>query len=117
MSLLAAIGLESEIVTVTRRAAGSRTKGLVTPGASSTLTVSASVQPITPRQAQMLPEGIRQSASFVVFSGTELKATDPLTGAVGDTISYRGRTWEIVSVEDWTQHGGFYKSVAAKVEV
>lgn len=117
MSMLAVIGMEAEVVTVTRRATGSRVKGVMTPGSSSTFDTVASVQPMSARQAQMQPEGIRQRSPVVLCGGDELKATDPATGAVGDTFSWHGRTYEVTGVEDWTVHGGFYKSIAAKVEV
>lgn len=116
MSLVGAIGLESEVVTVTRRAAGARSAGIVTPGSSSTFDTIVSIQPMGARQAQMLPEGIRQRSPVVLYGADELKATDPSTGAVGDTFAWKGRTYEVTGVEDWTTHGGFYKSTAAKVE-
>lgn len=116
MSLLAALESEAETVTFTRYAAGSRTAGVVTPGAISTFDAVVSVQPMSPRQVAMLPEGIRQRSPLWVGTGTELKATDPTSGAVGDTFTWQGRSYEITGVEDWTVHGGFYECVAAKVE-
>ncbi|HKI87200.1 MAG TPA: hypothetical protein VKA53_10715 [Thermoanaerobaculia bacterium] len=117
MTLLDVIGLEAEVVTITRRAPDTRSLGLLSPGATSTFDAVVSVQPLSLRSAQMLAEGIRQRARFVLYGGDELIATDPSTGQRGDTFVRGGRTYEIVAIEDWSAQGGYFRSVAAKQEM
>jgi hypothetical protein len=116
MSLLFAIAAESDEYTVTRYAAGTRLKGIETPGSGSTFTAVMSVQPLRPREARMVPEGIRQRALKVCYGEDELKPTDPAASTVGDTFPYRGRTYEVIESAPWEEHGGFFRSIAAKVE-
>ncbi len=118
MSLLDAIAMEAETVTITRFAVGTRSKGIVTPGSSSTFSAVVSLQPLRAREAQQLPEGIRQTGGWVLYGADELLATDtdPGSGRIGDRFTRSGKTYEVVQVEDWTTHGGYYRSVAVMVE-
>lgn len=115
MSVVDAILMESESLTVTRHAPGTRTLGIVTPGASSTFEAHLSIQPLRAREARQLPEGSRQRGSVVCYGVEELIATEP-PNVQGDTFGWKGRTYEVVDVEDWTSQGGYYRSIAAKVE-
>ncbi len=104
MTLLGTVPL-----TVTRQAAGSYVDGEWVDGGGgpSTFTVVGSVQPISPELLDMLPEGARVSARFVVY--VEASEPDVYTVDVGgqvrpDRIEYQGRDYMVQSVGDWTSH-------------
>jgi hypothetical protein len=87
--------------TVTRRAAATMVKGRAVPGATSTLTIAASVQPASGRDLLQLPEGRRSVETRVVFTATEL-----LVGRQGapnecDHILIDGQDWEVQQVQSW----------------
>jgi len=114
--LLEAILAESEPATITRSAPGTWERGIYYPGATSTFGIVASIQSASDREADQLPEGIRQRALQVVYCEDELLATDPRTGRVGDTYERNGDTWEIVDTQPWAVHGGYHRSIAARQE-
>jgi hypothetical protein len=59
-------------VTVKRRAAGSFVAGVWTPGAPSTTTIQASVQPASAEDMQRLPEGQRQTGAVRLYTNDTL---------------------------------------------
>jgi len=85
--------------TVTRYAAPTYTKGTATQGATTTFTIQATVQPLTPREALLLPEGERLRQNLKVYSATELKPSDNNGELPADTIEYRGENYKVISVE------------------
>src|SRR5262245_31168887 len=89
---------------VTRIAAGSYTTGRYTEGASSGFNIDASIQPITGRVTQAVPEGYRAEEMRVVFTTTELRALTPTTR--GDFITYNGEVWEVAKSERWPDLSG-----------
>lgn len=98
------------VYTVTRRAAGTSTKGKVTPGEASTFTIQASVQPLGGRELMRLTEGQRASERRLVFTTVELR-----TGTLPDVITLGDEPWEVEAVESWvTPLGTFYKVTAAR---
>ena len=118
MSLIAAIIAESETVSITRRAAGTHdaTSGLYVQGADSAVVATASLQPLSMREIEALPEGIRQRASFKLYTATELHPTDPTTQALGDQFTHNGITYEVTGLQNWSTHGGYFKYIAIKAE-
>ena len=94
-------------MTVTRKLPGS----YVAPtdawadGGTTTFSITASVQPVTPLLIDMLPEGSRDSARFAMYAEideTELISTDITTQRRGDRLVYRGRSYWVQSTGDWT---------------
>jgi hypothetical protein len=99
--------------TVTRTAAGTRTLGRYTPGASSTFSIDASVQPVTGRALQALPEGHRAEETRLVLTTTEIRTRTPTNEA--DTISIDSESWAVVKVERWDAFGGtHYRAFVAR---
>lgn len=89
--------LGSVTYTVTRRAGVFGTDGEYTPGATSTLSVSGSLQPLTAREIEALPEGLRQRARFVLLvgrTGTRLQVAGT-SGVLGDRVSVSGEALEV----------------------
>lgn len=85
-------------LTVSRRSAGTYVDGLWVEGSESAFTVQASVQPLSPKEVLLLPEGRRTEQSFVLLTDTELNVT---TSTNPDTVTIYGRKFEILKVEQW----------------
>jgi hypothetical protein len=87
---------------VTRRAkAKSDGRGRMLPGASSSLTIEASVQPASGRDLMRLPEGRRSVETRVVFTATQLLVGAQNAAFESDLIAIEGRTWEVQQVASW----------------
>jgi len=97
----------SEMVSATLRveAAGSRTKGIWTPGSTSDTTINIlAPQPLRPNEIEMLPSGEFAHNWSVTW----------LESAMGveperDRIVYGGNSYLIMSVSDRTPLGDYYR--------
>lgn len=103
-------------VTLTSYAAGSYTSGRWSAGASSTSTISASVQPAGPRDLMHLPEGDRTKAAVKLYTDSELSEGDESSGLVPDQITWNGEQWEIQKVWRNALGIGHHKGMAIRVE-
>ena len=98
--------LGEQDVTLTRRAAGAvGSDGRYAPGASTTSTIRASMQPPNDRLLQLLPEARRQSVTLMAFTEVALRTTDQATGLPADLLTYRGETYEVLAVRQWPTAG------------
>jgi hypothetical protein len=88
---------------VTRTGGGSFTNGVYALGTTSTFDITASIQPVTGRDLQVLPEGQHANETKVVYTTTELKTRDPSNA--GDKITINGEAWEVFRVERWEAFG------------
>jgi hypothetical protein len=79
-----------------------------------TMVVKAAIYPATERDARLLPEGSRVSASIVLFAEIRFESNDKKLNKVGDIIEYNGEDFEIFRSEDWNNLGTFYKHIAVK---
>jgi hypothetical protein len=113
IDVAAAIDEEAVNVTLTRVAdgaydqtPGSADFGEWVPGAPSTSTIRAAIQPASGRQREDLPEGIRNKAQWLMWSRTELRGND--------RVVWADRTFEVVHV--WPRHdGAFWKAALGEV--
>lgn len=80
---------------------------------TSTLSVRACVQPVTGRDLQRLPEGLRTQEILAVYSMTELYTQG--TSQAPDLISIDGDSYEVQSVERWGNLGAYWKAIVLKV--
>ncbi|MFU8806540.1 MAG: hypothetical protein ACNA8W_22205 [Bradymonadaceae bacterium] len=64
-------------------------------------TIQASVQPLTDRQREVLPEGIRTRVEKRLYSKSDFRTADQLTGTPSDYVLYNGETFEVVAVKRW----------------
>lgn len=108
--------LASGTYAVTRRAAGSVTNGIYTPGGTTTLSVKASVQPVQPEEVQRLPEGTRINDAKAVYSAFPLKAASEAGGTPGDLITIEGAPYEVVAVKDWGPLGNVCQALVQRVD-
>ena len=108
------LSLSSGSYTVTRRGPSAYdSDGIRTSPTTSTLTVMGSLQPMSGRDLQRLPEGMRTREGKAFFTPTAL-----LTAASGqepDTISADGDTWEVSVVDRWAELGNYYRVILLKV--
>lgn len=97
---------------VTRRGAGTWIDGFYTPGATSALTVTACVQPMTGRELMQVEEGLRTRELIVIHSIEPLQTVNEPGGYDADRVSFNGGTYEVHRVEAWP---GGYRAIAVKV--
>jgi hypothetical protein len=103
-------------LSVTRRAAGTETAGIYTPGATTTLTVNPIVvQPIAGRTLARMPEGQRTREPVAVWTREALRTAQDPAGAMADRFTYLGALYEVVEVHAWSGQGGYYQYTAVKV--
>ena len=76
----------------------------------------ASVQPMNAKELQLLPEGLRNAGATVVYTTCELLTVETSACKTPDRMVYRGVTYQIHSVEDWFDLGGYYRCVAVRMD-
>jgi hypothetical protein len=114
MLKLAAIGIDMFASTVTHRrfAAGGYVDGVWAPGSAVETEIRATVQATTPQTLRDLPEGIREDASWTIWSRSELRGPE---GGQPDEIVWRGETYRVTLL--WPRlEAGFYKAVLGRRE-
>lgn len=104
-------------LTVHRKATGSFVKGQYVPAGSETTfaVTNASVQPLSGRELQLLPEGYRTRQTLKVYSDVELRSADAEAGREADRFDYLGEQFEVYSVQDWVDHGNYFKVLAVQL--
>lgn len=92
-------------VTVTNQGAATYVDGVLVPGASSTRTIEASVQPISGRERETLPEGWRVRARWKMYTTASLSTVDLEVPAEADQVAWGDDLYDVVSVADWQTSG------------
>lgn len=93
--------------TRTRRAVGTTSSGGdYTPGATSTATLTASVQPMPGTELKHAPSGRHADDLRLVFTVTELRAAP-----IPDQITIDGEAWEVYRVRRWQAFGDTHYEV------
>jgi hypothetical protein len=106
----------TNVYTVTRAGAGSYdTNGRFTAPSVSTFQINASIQPTAGRDLMRLPEGLRTQELISVWSLTPLQTASAPASNQADIISYGGLNYQVQTVLDWSESGGFGKYIAQKV--
>jgi len=85
--------------TITRTATGAYVNGLYVDGATSTITIQASVQPATGEDMITLPEGRRMSDYVKIYTATNLQVLGEGVGLQPDVLTWRGHSYECISVD------------------
>lgn len=74
----------------------------------SSIPILGSVQPATADDKKILPEGIRTSEAFMVWTTTPIYGDLDSPETVGDKVlDWEGKNWKIMAVTHW-QHMGYY---------
>lgn len=84
--------------TIRRQSGGTRTNGHWVEGTESNVAITASVQPLTPKEMESLPEGRRTKQAFKLFTDTELKTVETQNP---DRITLFGSNFEVLSIAPW----------------
>ncbi len=83
---------------VKRKTTGSYVDGEWIEGTTTTIDITASVQPLKPEEVQFLDEGRRNSSSYFLFTDTKLNL---VTSANPDLVTINGVDHEIQKEESW----------------
>ena len=91
------------VYTVTRQGAGSYdASGDFVPAATSELSVTASIQPVTGQELKVLPEARHGEENRVAYTTTPLRTQGPAGGP--DRLLIDGAVFEVIKVELWPSH-------------
>ena len=92
--------------------------GRFVPGRSEVIEINASVQSLTGKQVQLLPDGRRETQNLNFFTDIELRVNDQISQTQADVIEYLNKCYEIHTVEDWSQMTDLphFKSVGVLVD-
>lgn len=99
--------------TVTRRrfAAYSRdAAGYQVRGASTDTSIVAVVAPASPRQQQLLPDGLRSRQAVSVIASDELRVVDAAAGLPADVVIRDGVSYTVHVVDEWPALGPLPRS-------
>ena len=102
-----------ETARLLRQTDGSRDEfGEFVKGMEEAIDVEVVTAPITGRDRQVLPEGLRDRDLRTFWLQETVEAVEEGTdGHGGDRIEYDGSTWQVMLVENW---GGFSQAVTVR---
>lgn len=66
-------------------------------------------------RAQLFPEGNRDKMLMKFWTKVKVKTVDKKAGTEADIISISGDDFKVISVKDWSQIGGYYKSFGERI--
>lgn len=105
----------SALYQVTRRALVPPVRGRAMPPTTTTLEITASVQPASGRDLLRLPELQRSNETRVVFTASPLMIAAEDVAFMSDLVAIDGRSWEVQHVESWeaspTSDGAYYRCI------
>ncbi len=78
--------------------------------------IEASVQPLTQKELQLLPEGARTQGRVKIYTQTELLTAEVSECKMPDRIRYRGVEYLVKEVDDWVDAGGYFKAIGVRTE-
>lgn len=81
-----------------------------------TFTIQATVQPLDARELQRLPEGQRTEGAVKLWAVEKLHTAETSLCRVADRFEYREVDYQVDSIEDWFDLGGYYKMTATRLE-
>ena len=104
-------------LTVTRKSAvDTYVKGVLQVAAASTVSITASVQPLKPNEMELLPEGRRESEAFRLYTSTKLFPAEDSTKKNADIVSIDGKNFEVLSCATWQNNViPHYKAIVVKL--
>jgi hypothetical protein len=103
-------------VPVTRFAPTATVKGrLQEPTPETTFRMAACIQPMTEKELQILPEGLRNQDAVKIYTTTKLRVVDQAQSLIPDRFDYEGATYQVALVDSWHDLGNFYRAVATRV--
>lgn len=104
-------------LTGTRYSAGSNAKGIITPGSTSPISFTSSVQPLNGKEMETLPEGRRQAETYRLYTDFALNTVDEKNKVKADRVVIFTKTFEIIKVDVWqNQVIPHYKAIASLID-
>lgn len=120
---LALITSFGRTLTVKRKAAGSYdVRGQYVAGAETTLDIVASIQPVSARERELLPEGTRLREMFKLYTTTQLLPPRGAPPIGGDIVTINGEDFLVTSCQDYVTHASpsntirYYKAQVERIE-
>lgn len=101
-------------VTVISRGTGSYVDGTYVEAVGATITIQASVQPLTGKEVLSLPEGRREKDAFTLYTDTSLVSLQDTQNP--DRVVISGKEYEVVKKESWQNNViNHYKYLVVKL--
>lgn len=101
-------------ILIERFAQGAFVKGRYVPGSKShSIPCASVVHPSTGKDQELLPQGVRNRESVIVYTKEAIQTADQEAGTPADRLWINNRRYEVFNVEDWSINGGYFKSMAA----
>jgi len=88
-----------QALTIKRQSASTLVNGVYVNGAITTLTIQASIQPLSGEDVKMLPEGARVGDKVKVYTDTNLQVLGEALRIEPDVIVWRGHDYKCISVD------------------
>ncbi len=90
-------------------------RGRVNPPVVKPRTIQLAVQPLKQKELKLLPEGMRNSGAVKCYGIDELKTVDTSDCKSPDLFISKGVTYQVMAVDDWEDAGGYFKTIATRV--
>jgi len=113
VALIAAFG---EDVTITRFLPGAYVDGIWQEAQDAQFEATMSVQPVTDRELENLPEGRRSGSVNKCYIASDIFTIDARTQRNPDRVSWQGRTYELIEVQRWRGDLGHWKGFLAEIK-
>lgn len=99
---------------LTRTTQGTYAAGRYTGGSTSTISIVASIQPLSGRDLQAMPEAQHGTETRVVYTKTPLQTESP--AGPPDRVTIDGELWEVTQAFRWEAFGGaYYKAFISRL--
>lgn len=79
-------------------------QGMYVPGKDQSFTIKGSIQPVSGREMQFLPDGMRAREVYKFYTDTKLAVVSEDKSKAADRLVIDGKKFEVVTVEDWSRH-------------
>lgn len=80
-----------------------------------TFKIVASFQPMSQRQLDRLPEGMRNKGACEVFSPVEIHTVETSENRVPDRLIVNGISYQVDLVDDWSTIAGYWRATVTKL--
>ena len=108
-----------DIITVTDYAAGSHdpATGRWVQGAGTDTLTEAVVQPATMKDTQQLPVNERTKETIAIYTRTPLFTSDVTTAEESNKVTWQGRDYKVLSIDNWSAQAEYAKHIAVRIGV
>jgi hypothetical protein len=71
--------------------------------------------PAGPREIQLLPENERTKEAITVYTLAALCTSDVASSDESDRVTWHGRQYKVIQVEDWVSQTGYARAIATRI--